>query len=84
MVGNAKCGHCDKTGTKAVQIEPAGSRTRYKAICCNHCNSILSAVDDSASDTILKKIETENAALSDKVRRLEYTLEQIVLGLNRL
>ena len=81
MFGSPKCGYCDKSGTKLTPIEPAGSRIRYTAICCN---SILGVTEQSDSGTILKKIETENATLLDKIQRVEHSIEQIALGLNRL
>lgn len=83
MFTTAKCGHCGKIGTKIETIEPNGAQYKQTAICCMHCNSILGVTDFYNAGTLLKKAETERAAMSKKIGDLQSQLDQVLRALRR-
>ena len=83
MFSTAKCGHCGKIGTKISEIEPNGARYKQSAICCMHCNAILGITGYYDAGTLLKAAEKEREAMSKKIDRLQFQVDQLLAVLRR-
>lgn len=80
----AKCGHCGKSGTKAIMIEPADARYKQTAICCASCNAILGVTGFYDEGQLLKDAEARANALAQKVNHIEHQLAQLSYDIQSL
>lgn len=83
MFTTAKCGHCDKTGTKLQIIEPEGGAFKQSAIVCKWCNSILGVTGYFDAGKVAKDVEAKVTDLQQKLGQVERQLQQVVFALQR-
>lgn len=79
----AKCGFCNKSGTKLEEITPTGSRYKYQAICCQSCGSILGVMDYFNIGAGVEKLEQGIKQLHKSAADADHNLRRIVSFLNR-
>lgn len=80
----AKCGHCNGTGTKIVEIQPQGAAFKQNAICCASCSSTLGVVGYFDAGALIKNQEAKITSLASQIAELSSELIAIRQTLQRV
>lgn len=78
MFSTAKCGHCDKVGTKLQLIEPDGGAYKQSAVVCKWCNAILGVTGYYDAGKVAKDVEAKVVTLQQKLSQVENQVQQIL------
>ena len=78
------CPHCKGTYFEIKEVEPRGAAYKTVFIQCSGCGAPFAAQDYFNIGSLLQGQEKKIADLSRKVDQLDYNIQEILQGLQRL